>query len=75
MLFPCLICLSVLAIRSDKYLIYSPIFSKTLATGVISKFMIQTREPTPTYTLLITVSSLWTWHFKHGVYATNFQFP
>ena len=21
------------------------------------------------------VSLLWTWHFKHGVYATNFPFP
>ena len=40
---------------------------KTLATGAISKLMIQTREPIPTCTLLNPVSILWTWHFKHGV--------
>ena len=37
--------------------------------------MVQTREPIPTYTLLDPVSLLWTWHFKHGAYATNFLFP
>ena len=48
---------------------------KTLATGAIGKLMIQTREPIPTYTLLNPVSSIWKWHFKHGVYAINFSFP
>ena len=37
--------------------------------------MIQTRQPIPKYTLLNPVSLLWTWHFKHGVYATNFPSP
>ena len=37
--------------------------------------MIQTREAIPEYTLLDPVSLLWTWHFKHGVHATNFPSP
>ena len=41
----------------------------------ISNLMIQTTEPIPKYTLLNPVSLLWTWHFKHGVYATNVPFP
>ena len=48
---------------------------KTLPTGVISKVFIQTRGPIPTYILLNPVSLLWSWHFKHGVYATSFPFP
>ena len=43
--------------------------------GVISKLLIQTRGPIPTYILLNPVSLLWSWHFKHGVYATSFPFP
>ena len=37
--------------------------------------MLQTREPIPKYSLLNPVSFLRTWHFKHGVYATNFTSP
>ena len=48
---------------------------KTLPTGVISKLLIRTRGPIPTYILLNPVSLLWSWHFKHGVYATSFPFP
>ena len=51
-----------------------PNFIKILATGEISKLMVQTREPIPTYTLH-PVNLLWAWHFKHGAYATNFLFP
>ena len=43
--------------------------------GVIRKLLIQTRGPIPTYILLNPVSLLWSWHFKHGVYATSFPFP
>ena len=52
-----------------------PNLIKTLPTGVIGKLLIQTRGPIPTYILLNPVSLLWSWHFKHGVYATSFQFP
>ena len=51
-----------------------PNLIKILAAGEISKLMVQTREPIPTYTLH-PVSLLWAWHFKHGAYATNFLFP
>ena len=44
---------------------WQPNLIKTLATGVITKLMIQTRGPIPTYTLLNPVSLSWTWHFKH----------
>ena len=54
---------------------WQPNLIKTLATGAISTSKIQTREPIPTYTLLNPISLLWTWHFKHGVYATNCPFP
>ena len=48
---------------------------KILSLGAIGKLMIQTRDPIPTYPRLNPVSLSWTWHFKHGVYATNFPFP
>ena len=48
---------------------------QNIANGVISKLLIQTRGPIPTYILLNPVSLLWSWHFKHGVYATSFPFP
>ena len=53
---------------------WQPNIIKTLATGAISKLMIQTIELTTTYTLLNPVTLLWIWHFKHGVYATRFPF-
>ena len=37
--------------------------------------MKQTKEAILKYTLLDPVSLLSTWHFKHGVYATNFPSP
>ena len=39
----------------------------------LSKLMIQTREPIPTYTLLNLVSLLWTWYFKQGVSCHKFS--
>ena len=48
---------------------------QNIANRVISKLLIQTRGPIPTYILLNPVSLLWSWHFKHGVYATSFPFP
>ena len=48
---------------------------KKLPIGAISKSMIQTREAIPKYTLLNPVSLIWTWHFKHGIQATNFPSP
>ena len=62
----------VTAYLNPQFLCLDPV--KTLATGVISKLMIQTREPIPTCTLLNPVSLLWTRHFKHSAYATNFLF-
>ena len=57
------------------FLPWQPDLIKTLPTGAISRLMIRTREPIPTYTLLNPVSLLRTWHFKHGVYGTSFPFP
>ena len=62
-------------LKSSIPLPWQPNLIKTLPTGAISKLMLQTREPTPTYTFLNPVSLLWTWHFKHGVYTTHFPFP
>ena len=62
-------------LKSSVPLPWQPNLIKTLPTGVISKLMIQTRKPIPTYILLNPVSLLWTWHFKHSVYATSFPFP
>ena len=61
--------------KSSVSLLWQPNLITTLPTGVISKLMIETREPIPTYTLLNPVRLLWTWHFKHGVYPTKFPFP
>ena len=61
-------------LKSSVPLPWQPSFIKILATGEISKLMVQTRELIPTYTLH-PVSLLWAWHFKHGAYATNFLFP
>ena len=65
---PCLL-------KSSVPLPWQPNLIKTLPTGVISKLLIQTRGPIPTYILLNPVSLLWSWHFKHGVYTTSFPFP
>ena len=62
-------------LKSSAPLSWQPNLVKTLPTGAISKLMIQTREAIPKYTLLDPVSLLWTWHFKHGVHATNFPSP
>ena len=48
---------------------------QNIANRSVSKLLIQTRGPIPTYILLNPVSLLWSWHFKHGVYATSFPFP
>ena len=61
-------------LKSSVPLLRQPNFIKILATGEISKLMVQTREPIPAYTLH-PVNLLWAWHFKHGAYATNFLFP
>ena len=61
--------------KSSVPLLWKPNLMKTFPTGEISKLMIQTREPIPTYTLLNPFSLLWKWQFKHGVHATNFPFP
>ena len=51
-------------LKSSVPLARQPNLIKTLPTGAISKLMIQTREPTPKYTLLDPVSLLWTWNFN-----------
>ena len=62
-------------LKSSIPLSIQPNFIEILSLGAIGKLMIQTRDPIPTYPRLNPVSLLWTWHFKHGVYATNFPFP
>ena len=54
-------------LKSSVPLPCQPNLIKTLPTGVISKLMIQTREPIPTYTPLNPVSLLWT------MYLTKFD--